>query len=223
MNLINYSNQMKKLNPFFVISIFVMVIFLTSCSTNQFAARRNHQPRVKVEAMSSVNQTELVKINDHGVVQKDSAQPQVVVVKDLNNKPALKPKNTIMETMIEILFPKKKELFKQLLKPGKLPKANKVKKTGMDGNEITGLVISLLALALSITSIFMIIGMAGGNVWVYFVVGMILALIGMTIGFIAKKVLPWRGFSIAAVAVAILSIVLLLIFLILITVFSIVF
>lgn len=69
----------------------------------------------------------------------------------------------------------------------------------------------------------MIIGMAGGNVWVYFVVGMILALIGMTIGFIAKKVLPWRGFSIAAVAVAILSIVLLLIFLILITVFSIVF
>lgn len=214
---------MKKLNPLFVISIFALVIFLGSCSTNQFAARRNHQPRVKVEAMGSVNQTELVKINDHVVVPKDSVQPQVAVVKDLNNKPALKPKNTIMETMIQILFPKKKELFQQLLKPGKLPKANKVKKTGMDDHEITGLVISLLALVLSITSLFMIIGMAGGNVWVYFVVGMILALIGMTIGFIAKKVLPWRGFSIAAVAVAILSIVLLLIFLILITVFSIVF
>jgi hypothetical protein len=128
-----------------------------------------------------------------------------------------------METMIEILFPTKKELFQQLLKPGKLPKANKVKKTGMDDHEITGLVISLLALVLSITSLFMIIGMAGGNVWVYFVVGMLLALIGMTIGFIAKKVLPWKGFSIAAVAVAIFSIVLMLIFLILITVFSIVF
>lgn len=211
---------MKNLSPSLSVLISILIVTLSSCSINKFSARRNHQPRIRVEASNPIPALEVAEVDNSILLGKDSINNRSGVLPDTKVTHQQKPKETIVEKMVKIFMPKKKAIFEPLFHPKKL---NKVKHTTMEGDEITGLVISLLALALAITSILMIIGMAHGNVWVYFVVGLILAIIALIMAFIAKKVLPFRGISLAAGTLAIVALVLLLIFLILITVFSIVF
>ncbi len=211
---------MKNLSPSLSIFISVLILTLSSCSINRFTVRKNHQPRIRVEAANPIPALETATVDNNVTLEIDSITHRSGVLPEGKITHQHKPKETIVEKMVKIFMPKKKALFEPLLHPKKL---NKVKHTTMEGDEITGLVISLLALALAITSIFMIIGMAHGNVWVYFVVGLILAIIALIMAWIAKKVLPFRGISLAAGTLAIVALVLLLIFLVLITVFSIVF
>jgi hypothetical protein len=213
---------MKNLNLSLAFCFLVLAGLLTSCSTNQFVKRKNHQPRVQVEALTPQPQVETASIETNATAVNDtlplkSKKPATTQLKSSTPK-----KQTIAEKMVQAFIPKKKTLFEPVFHPQKRS-LNKVKHTQMDGDQITGLVISLVALALAITALLMIIGMVHGNVWVYFVVGLILAIAAIIMAFIAKHLLPFRGISLGAGVLAILAVVLLIIFLILVTVFSIVF
>ncbi len=122
--------------------------------------------------------------------------------------------------MIKVFFPKKVDVFQPIVHPSaELGKGND---QNMEGDRVAGLIVGTLALAFGIAALFMIIGMAHGNVWVYFVIGLILAVAATIMGFIGKQ-LPWKAFSIIASYLGILAIVLLLIFLVLIEVVHIAF
>jgi hypothetical protein len=213
---------MKNLNLSFTLPLLILVALLSSCSTNQFVRRKNHQPRIQVEASTPVPSVETAYVENERSTINDTLPVKGKYPETQPVKTTTKKKQTLVEKMVNAFLPKKKSVFEPVFHPQKR-NLHKVKHTQMDGDQITGLVISLVALALAITSLFMIIGMAHGNVWVYFVVGLILAIAAIIMAFIAKHLLPFRGISLAAGVLAILAVVLLIIFLILITVFSIVF
>lgn len=224
---------MKKTNTILIVLFSAVMLILSSCNVNKFSYRKNYQPRVRVEVVNTIPSIEKINIEDNIQASKDSistrnkikpqtAQHQTFKQRSVSLSNTIKPKETITEKMVTVFFPKKKEIFAPVFHPKK-NKLNKVKHTTLNDDEITGLVISLVAFALAATSLFMIIGMAHGNVWVFFVVGFVLATAAIIMAFIANKTLPFKGISLGAGMLGILSLILILIFLLLITVVKVIF
>jgi len=213
-------NQMKKKLSVNLIILFIAIIF-TSCSQNTFQARKNYQPRIKIEANKNVPVLEEEGIVTNNLTTQTIAVKTTPIVHGINipkkqhNIKVKKENQPLVEKLVKAFFPKQKKMLDQL-KDQNGNKLNKVKGNKMDDTQITGLVISLLALALAIASLFMIIGMAHVSLWSYFAVGMILAAVACGMAFIAKHLLPFKGISLAAGALAILAMVLLIIFMVLI-------
>jgi hypothetical protein len=125
----------------------------------------------------------------------------------------------MMETVVKVMFPQKKEIFKPVLHPQK-NQLSKVTRENMDGERVAGLILGILSLSMAIAGALMIIGMATGNIWVYFVIGMLLAVFAIILGAVGKR-LPFRGLSIAGLAIGIVVVVALLAMLIVFTVLGI--
>jgi hypothetical protein len=189
----------------------VVVLGLSSCSRNNFQTRKNYHSRIKVEA-SNISPTQEIVINQL-VIREVPSQKISPVHQSVPQVKIIKPKETLMEKMATVFIPNKKELLRPVFHPAK--KAALPPDEG--GDRTTGLVINLLALAFGIAAVLMVIGMVHGNVWVYFVVGLVLAIATIIMGFIGKM-MAWKAFGWLAGVIGILAVVLLLIFLLLVTV-----
>jgi len=197
----------------------VIATLLTGCSKNTFQSKKNFQPRVKVEA----NHREM---NNQEKLVVNQINPENIPILTVTTVPqekkiikVIKKKETLMEKMVNVFAPKKKEILAPIFHPNK--KILGESKT-LAGERTVGLVINLLAIACAITALLLIIGMAHGNVWVCFTIGMVFALAAIIIGFVGKM-LPFRGFGLLAGVLGILAAMALLIFLLLIAVVHIVF
>lgn len=209
--------NMKKNNQLILLAAMLMLV-LSSCSINRFSTKKNHHPRVRLEASHDLQFIETV--NNDLVAIPSYVTPTMKPLKSNPSKVTKKVKKSgesFSEKVIKTFFPEKTQIFKPIFERKKNP-LKKGQETKMDGDQVTGLVINLLALVIAITSIFMVFGLSV-NVWVYFLIGLILAICALIIGFVGKH-LPWKGFAIAAIAVAILAIILLIVLMVAVTVFS---
>lgn len=210
---------MKQFIPASIITLLLMLA-LASCSQNTFKSRKNYQPRVKIESQRNDQLTnETINVNalsTEKIIINNSAN---ISKKDLpQNKKRerlSKPKTPLIEKLVEKFFPKQKRILDELKKKNGY-KLSKSKGTQMDDAHITGLVLSLLALVMAISAMMMIIGMAHSNLWIYFAVGCILAAVSITLAFITKSLLPFKGISLAAGTLGVIAIVMLIIFMVLI-------
>jgi hypothetical protein len=205
---------MQKIISFNLVILFI-VVGLTGCSKNTFQVRKNYQPRVKVE----VNNT--VSIEENGIVTSD-IMPQSFPIRKNTDIPLKhssvkikKEKEPFMEKMADIFIPRKKELLRPVFHPEK--KSLRTAGSHEGDDRTTGLIINLLALAFGIAAVLMVIGMVHGNVWVYFIIGLVLAIAAIIMGFIGKM-MAWKAFGWLAGIIGILAVVLLLIFLLLVAV-----
>lgn len=194
--------------------IILMIIITTGCSRNSFSTRKNHQPRIRVEAKQTAPVDQEVMIENSLSTQKIPVQITTHVPKTKTVQLTVK-KEPLIDKLVKKFFPKQKKMLDDL-KEKNNHRLHKVEGNKMDSSQITGLVLSLLALVMAITSMLMIIGMAHTNLWVFFAVGMILATVAITLAFITKSLLPFKGISLAAGALGIIAIVLLIIFMVLI-------
>lgn len=205
-----------------VLSINLTIIFLaamfTGCSKNTFHSRKNHQPRVKVEANNNLKFEEAGIVSNKLTVQNISVHTDPTIPQNQPVVKVKKEKETLIEKMAGIFVPKKKEILRPVFQPQK--KTFGTAKTSDD--RVAGLIINLLALVFAITALLMIIGMAHGNVWVYFVVAMVFACAAIIMGFVGRFI-AFRGIGLLAGILGILAIMTILIFLLLITVVHIVF
>ena len=212
-----------------------LVLVLSSCSLNKFSVRKNYHPRIKLEASLAIpiSPIEVVNVENYISIKNNPIALNANVENNSKIYPKQKPKKSIrdnsislgstpIETMVKILFPKQKERFAPVLHPTK-KKLDKVKGTKMDDEQVVGLVVGLIALVLAITSLFMVIGVAHGNFWIFFVVGMILAIISIIMGFVARKTLPFKGISLGAGIVGVFAALMLVIFLLLVAAFGVIF
>lgn len=209
---------MKKTNQLFFFLV-MMLMVLTSCSVNHFSTKKNHHPRVRVEASNNTqlieganNEQVAIPVHTAPAIKQIKSKPVTIISKKIS-----RTTESFSENVIKTFFPKKAKILKPIFERKKNP-LKKGQETKMDGDQVTGLVINLLALVIAITSIFMVFGLSA-NVWVYFLIGLILAICALIIGFIGKH-LPWKGFAIAAIAIAILAIILLIVLMVAVTVFS---
>jgi hypothetical protein len=201
-------------NIYFIYFFFLMlVVCMASCNTNSFMARKNHQPRVRIEAepVVEIQPSAPVWISvDHPVLTPSK------VGSETEKKNAVEEKPThFLHKLLVSFYPRQKVLLKKVFDHPKHQLG--VAETKEGGDRTTGLIINLLALAFGIAAILMVIGVAHGSVWVYFVVGLILAAAAIIMGFIGKG-MAWRGFGWLAGIIGIVAVVLLLIFMVLVVV-----
>lgn len=192
------------------LTILLIATILTSCSKNTFQVRKNYHPRVKVEVSRDIHENNLVA--NHLTTQRIPVEtkPNIPYPDQLKIK---KEKENFLEKMAGVFIPKKKELLRPVFHPEK----KHLYRSAEGGDRTTGLIINLLALAFGIAAVLMVIGMVHGNVWVYFVVGLVLAAAAIIMGFIGKM-MAWKALGWLAGIIGILAVVLLLIFVLLVTV-----
>ncbi len=212
---------MKRIHTPLLPIVSLIIILLSSCSLNKFSTRKNFQPRVKVEATHTPLE-EKTNIETFDIVEKNSQNDKEILATNhvkLSNVAAsnkMEPKKTFADKVITTFFPKKAALLKPALQPQK-NKLGRVEEPSMEGDRVAGLIIGIISLVTAITAAFMIIGMASGNIWVYFAVGMVLAVCAIILGAIGKN-LPFKGLSIAGFTLGILVVVALLVMLVVFTV-----
>jgi len=195
--------------------LFIVAVLLISCSRNTFQTRKNYQPRVKVEVNHNTHlEQEGIATNDLHTQSIPVNKNQHIPKKNVQVK-LKQEKETFLEKMATVFVPKKKALLRPIFHPEK--KAMGTGGLSEGGDRTTGLIINLLALAFGIAAVLMVIGMVHGNVWVYFVIGLVLAAAAIIMGFIGKM-MAWKGLGWLAGIIGILAVVLLLIFLLLVTV-----
>jgi hypothetical protein len=202
---------MKKINPIRIF-LLISVICMVSCSTNGFMVRKNHQPRIRIEAQEIV-ETERLSPEK---VQADPSIKHPEKIKSIpeeNKKVEVKP--SFFEKVLITFYPGQKKIISKVFHHPKHQLNPAEVKEGED--RTTGLIINVLALVFAIAAILMVIGVAHGDVWVYFVVGLILAAAGIIMGMIGKG-MAWKGLGWLAGAIGIIAVVLLLIFMVLVVV-----
>lgn len=211
---------MKRTDSGLISALIVIMFLLSSCSLNRFSIKKNYQPRVKVEA---VNPNPVVETSyiENVIISSPPTLVDTKIEAKKESKVLLNshPKETIMEKMVKVFFPKKREIFEPVLHPQK----NKLKigeKPTLDDGQVVGLILGILSLVSAIAAGLMIIGMAQGNILVYFAVGMILAVVAIILGAIGKK-LPLKGLSIAGFVIGIVVVVALLAMLVVFTILGI--
>src|SRR5688572_11679312 len=159
---------MKKFN-FTHVLLLISVICLVSCSTNGFFIRKNHQPRVRIEAQATPDKVSPVQTASVTPIQvKEDVKikhPKRSVEKVKGEKP------NFFYKVLSTFYPKQKNLLDQVYNnpKHKLGVSRLDEGDGDDGDRTTGLIINLLALAFGIAAILMVIGVAHGSLWVYFV------------------------------------------------------
>jgi hypothetical protein len=204
-----------KNNNFIIYFFFsILVICMVSCSTNSFMARKNHQPRVRIEAQPVIEMEQSTPL-------LVSADPTAITPLEIGSGPVQneviheKKGPNLLHKILVTFYPRQKQLIKKVFDHPKHQLG--VAQTKEGGDKTTGLIINLLALAFGIAAILMVIGVAHGSVWVYFVVGLVLAAAAIIMGFIGKG-MAWRGFGWLAGIIGIVAVVLLLIFMVLVVV-----
>ena len=174
--------------------------------------RKNHQPRVRIEVQSTVEVEKLSTVN----VKTDPVVEHPGRIKPLpDNKQAKETQPSFFEKVLVSFYPGQQKVIKRVFDHPKHKLHPAQTKEGED--RTTGLIINLLALAFGIAAILMVIGVAHGNLWVYFVVGLILAAAAIIMGMIGKG-MAWKGFGWLAGIIGIVAVVLLLIFMVLVAV-----
>ena len=204
---------MKRIQTNQLFLLLLVSITFFSCSVNQFSTRKNFHPRVKIETNVVPPSNEILLTNTENI-SVDSVQTKSENPKEEKLFVNVKPKETIIEKITKQVFTKKHHLSDTLFHPQK-KHLNKVQDPKMDGSQVAGLVIGLIALCFAIAAYMMIIVMANGGLWVGFIIGLLLAAFAITMGFIGKQ-LPFRGFSLAAGILGIIAVFVLMLFLILI-------
>jgi hypothetical protein len=177
-------------------------------------ARKNHQPRIRIESQPVVETQHLtpVLVSEPTLVFTSSSTGLEPEKKAVINE---KPPTNFFHKLLVTFYPGQKQILKKVFDHPKHQLG--VAQTKEGGDKTTGLIINLLALAFGIAAILMVIGVAHGSVWVYFVVGLILAAAAIIMGFIGKG-MAWRGFGWLAGIIGIVAVVLLLIFMVLVVV-----
>ncbi len=197
-------------NPSTPIIVLFFAVFFASCSTGEFAVRKNYHPRVKIEPteVSDINYTPLVVQTPTQEKNKPkklaSIDKQQVEQKVHYQKVNLKQNHK----KTEVQTPQKKRLSSH-------QKLNKTQGSKMDGTQVAGLVVSLIALCLAIASYMMIFWMMNGGLYAGFIVGLVLAAAAIAMGFIGGM-LPFKGISWTARILGIIAVFVLMVFLVLI-------
>lgn len=176
--------------------------------------RKNHQPRVRIEAQEVVETEKLTLAK----VQTDSSIKHPEKIKSIpDDNKKVGSKTSFFEKVLVTFYPGQKKLISKVFDhpKHKLNPSDPDPKEGED--RTTGLIINVLALIFGIAAILMVIGVAHGDVWVYFVVGLILAAAAIIMGMIGKG-MAWKGLGWLAGAIGIIAVVLLLIFMVLVVV-----
>jgi len=202
---------MKKPAPIFL--FLLLIVFLFSCSSNQFTVRKNFHPRVKIEATtqpvpSHHVETPIQAPHSTAIVEKEPSAIDKPDTEQKINRTYIN-KTHITKTIAIHKTPHKIKLSKKRL--------NKTNATNMDEAQVAGLVVSIIALCLAIASYMMIIWMANGGVFAGFIVGLVLAAAAIAMGFLGGT-LPFRGISWLARILGILAVIVLTVFLLLILV-----
>jgi hypothetical protein len=204
--------RMKKIRPNRIV-LFISVICMVSCSTNGFFVKKNHQPRIRIEAQPGFGNTDAIPMEHSMNAETEDECLESSIQTETAPKSEIKP-NFFYKTL-STFYPCQRKILKKVYEHPSHHLGYAAPKEG--GDRTTGLIINLLALAFGIAAILMVIGVAHGNLWVYFVVGLILAAAAIIMGFIGKG-MAWRGFGWLAGIIGIVAVVLLLIFMVLVAV-----
>jgi hypothetical protein len=199
---------------FTYILLLISVICLSSCSTNGFFVKKNHQPRVRIETQAIPDEISPVHTTSISSVQVKEE------IKIKEPKRSVKKTNTpFFHKLLVTFYPKQKKILDKVYHHPKhdLGVSRLDEGDGDGGDRTTGLIINLLALAFGIAAILMVIGVAHGSLWVYFVVGLVLSAAAIIMGMIGKG-MPWKGFGWLAGVLGIIAVVLLIIFMVLVAV-----
>lgn len=206
---------------------FVLIILIAgltvSCSTNSFNTRKNFHSRVQVDIHrdNPTNESLVCGAPTSAVKVYSTSEPVSSFRINKVNKPLTdKGKKTgFTEKVISTFYPGLKSSFQPLFEY-QSRKLHKVTKPSMDSDQVAGLILGILSLASAITAGLMIIGMASGNIWVYFALGMTFAVIAIVLGAVGK-LFRYKGLSIAGLTIGIVVVVALLVMLVVFTVLGI--
>lgn len=196
-------------NHYPLVIIFAL-IFLFSCSSNRFTARKNFHPRVKIEGPADVPstytaqlplQTQPETITREKNQSIPNTQPDELKIIHTKKKPSQITKSVSVHKTPQKFTPSSKKL-------------NKTKATHLDDSQVAGLVVSIIALCLAIAAYMMIIWMVNGGLFAGFIVGLVLAGAAIAMGFIGGT-LPFRGISWLARVLGILAVIVLMVILVL--------
>lgn len=204
--------------------LFVLILMVTgmmiSCSTNSFIVRKNFHSRVAVEIQPHLSE-------GLELVQQEEQVTVPIKLKEIRKQKSVETANGknsnhqvgFTERVIRTFYPDMASQLKPLFNHQNR-KLHKVTKPTMDSDQVAGLILGILSLVSAIAGGLMIIGMASGNIWVYFVVGMILAVMAIVLGAVGKR-FRLKGLSIAGLAIGIVVVIALLAMLIVFTVLGI--
>jgi hypothetical protein len=188
---------------------------LFSCSVNQFAVRKNFQPRIQIDPIIIDPSVEVLNHSSSNVFS-DSSSTKTGTTREAPVHIQHKVKPTLLEKIVRKTFPRQQEILDRIFDHQK-KRLNKTQDPELDGSQVTGLIIGILAMLFAIASYLMIIVMVNGGLYTGFIVGLVLAAAAIAIGFIGKM-LPLRGISIAAGVLGIVAVFVLIAFLVLIIV-----
>jgi hypothetical protein len=206
---------MKKKPTLYLFLFLLISSAFFSCSVNQFSVRKNFQPRIQIDPMANELSVEVPNRSSSNIIKDSSNTKKAAAGEEpVNIKQKVKP--TLLEKIVRKTFPQKKEILDRIFDHQK-KRLNKTQDPDLDGSQVTGLIIGILAMLFAIASYLMIIVMVNGGLYTGFIVGLVLAAAAIAIGFIGKM-LPLRGISIAAGVLGIVAVFVLIAFLVLIIV-----